>query len=245
MNGDWIIPDWPAPPSVRACVTTRGAVGESPYGGFNLALHVGDEAERVMRNRAALVAATGAEPLWLEQVHGINVANADSEHGATPVADAAVSRVPGRACAVMTADCLPLLFCDREGTVVAAAHAGWRGLAAGVIEQTVAHMAVAPGEILAWQGPAIGPAAFEVGSEVVEAFARDDADALKAFRPGAAQGKWLGDLFLLASQRLARLGVASVGGGGLCTYAGADRFYSYRRDRVTGRFASLVWLDSR
>lgn len=244
MSRDWILPDWPAPASVRACVTTRGPDGERPFGGFNLALHVGDEPERVLRNRAALVAATGVEPLWLEQVHGVEVADAAIDHPVAPVADAAICRVPGRACAVMTADCLPLLFCDRSGTVVAAAHAGWRGLAAGVIEETVARMGVPPDQILVWLGPAIGPAAFEVGAEVVEAFVSYQADAVQAFRPGVAEGKWLGDLFLLARQRLSRLGVGDVSGGGLCTYSRAQQFYSYRRHGGrTGRFASLVWLE--
>lgn len=242
MRPGWITPDWPAPATVRACVTTRGAVGPMPYGGFNLALHVGDEPERVLRNRAELLAATGVEPLWLDQVHGVDVVDAGKVHVTAPRADAAVCRVPGRACLVMTADCLPLLLCDRAGTVVAAAHAGWRGLAAGVIERTVACMGVPPSEILAWLGPAIGPGAFEVGAEVVEAFSAQDANALCAFRPGVAQGKWLADLFLLARQRLARLGVESVGGEEVCTYSNTDRFYSYRRDGTTGRFASLVWL---
>lgn len=245
MNKDWIVPDWPAPASVRACVTTRGSGGQAPYGGFNLALHVGDEPSRVMRNRADLVAAVGVAPLWLDQVHGVAVADAAVHYPKPPVADAAVSRVPGRACAVMTADCLPLLFCDRAGTVVAAAHAGWRGLVAGVIEQTVARMAVSPCEILVWLGPAIGPAAFEVGNEVVQAFADQHPDAPRAFHPGAVPGKWQGDLFLLARQRLEKLGVAAVSGGGVCTHACTDRFYSYRRDGVTGRFASLVWLEPR
>ena len=169
-----------------------------------------------------------------------------------PEADAALARQPGKICAVMTADCLPLLVCDEAGTVVAAAHAGWRGLAGGVVEATVEAMNVAPERLLVWLGPAIGPQAFEVGEEVRQAFMAHDPAAAKAFAPspalitqdsGLGTRKWLADIFLLVRQRLALLGVDRVYGGGLCTYTDAERFYSYRRDRVTGRMASLIWLD--
>ncbi|MDD5296347.1 MAG: peptidoglycan editing factor PgeF [Rhodocyclaceae bacterium] len=240
MN-DWILPDWPAPGNVRALSTTRaGGVSPTPYASMNLGNHVGDDPECVARNRDILAGATGARPLWLNQVHGTAIAVAGS---AVPgaAADGSVSRLPGAACAVMTADCLPVLLCDRAGTVVAAAHAGWRGLCAGVIESAVAAMGVAPGEVLAWLGPAIGPEAFEVGAEVRQAFTEHDPEAALAFRE--REGRWLGDLYLLARQRLAVLGVAGTWGGGLCTFGDPERFYSFRRDGVTGRMASLVWLS--
>lgn len=239
-----IVPDWPAPANVRALVTTRaGGVSLAPYGSFNLATHVGDAVEAVAENRARLRRILPAEPRWLEQVHGVTVADADRP-AVVPRADAAVAREVGVVCAVLTADCLPVLFCDDTGSVVGAAHAGWRGLAAGVLEATVARMGVSPASLLAWLGPAIGPAAFEVGGEVREAFLRIDPGADVAFVSAAAPGKWMADLFGLARRRLMRAGVARVYGGGLCTYADATSFYSYRRDGVTGRFASLVWCDA-
>lgn len=256
MPADWLRPDWPAPASVQALVTTRaGGVSGAPYDSLNLGLHVGDDAEAVRRNRARLHAYLPEAPCWLEQVHGVAVADAGgaargaaasaSPAAEVPCADASLSRRPGAVCAVMTADCLPVLFCDRDGTVVAAAHAGWRGLCAGVLEATLARMAVAPDKVLAWLGPAIGPSAFEVGDEVRSAFIERDAGAVAAFAEGAVPGKWLADLFHLASLRLTAAGVGGVYGGGQCTYSDAARFYSYRRDGVTGRFASLVWLSPR
>lgn len=237
---DWIVPDWPAPAQVRALTTTRsGGVSVGPYAAMNLGDHVGDDPDHVARNREILKAETGCEPLWLKQVHGVAIARAGSaEQGAT--ADGAVSRLPGVAAAVMTADCLPVLLCDRAGTVVAAAHAGWRSLCAGVIEEAVAAMAVPPGEVLAWLGPAIGPEAFEVGSEVRDAFLAHDPAAALAFR--ARGDKWLADIYALARRRLSGLGVAGIWGGGFCTWQDAARFYSFRRDGATGRMASLVWL---
>lgn len=237
---EFIVPDWPAPPSVRALTTTRrGGYGAGPYAGFNLAAHVGDDPLAVAANRQRLRHRLPAAPSWLRQVHGIRCVDAArAAHNAE--ADASFSRSPAAACAVMTADCLPVLFCDAAGTVVAAAHAGWRGLAAGVLEATVAAMAVPAPDLMAWLGPAIGPEAFEVGGEVRAVFLADDGAAAAAFRPSG--DKWLGDLYALARLRLARLGLTRVFGGGLCTYGDRERFFSYRRDGATGRMATLVWL---
>lgn len=241
MNEHWIVPDWAAPARVRALITTRhGGVSLPPYDGLNLAGHVGDAPEAVARNRAILRAHLPAEPKWLRQVHAAAVADAGAAVG-EPEADAGVARGPGTVCAVLVADCLPVLLCDRGGTVVAAAHAGWRGLAGGVIERTVEAMGVEPASLLAYLGPAIGPAAFEVGGEVRQAFTAFDPAAAAAFVPGAP-GKWLADIYLLARQRLARLGVTRVSGGGFCTRSEGERFFSYRRDGATGRMAALVWL---
>lgn len=240
---DLLIPDWPAPGNVRAVQTLRtGGCSPAPWDSFNLGDHVGDDAARVAANRAALRRELPGEPLWLQQVHGTQVIDADQPSDAVE-ADAAFARQAGRVCAVMTADCLPVLFCDRAGTVVAAAHAGWRGLAAGVLEATIQAMAVAPGELLVWLGPAIGPLAFEVGDEVRAVFIAHDQDAASAFRPHGA-GKWLADIYLLARQRLSAAGVGSITGGDWCTLSDAARFFSYRRDGVTGRQASLIWLDA-
>lgn len=237
-------PDWAVPGNVRTLLTTReGGVSPPPYASLNLGDHVGDAPDAVAANRARLRLQLPAAPLWLSQVHGVAVADADADGGGrVPVADAAVARRAGRVCAVLTADCLPVLFCDDAGSVVGAAHAGWRGLAAGVLEATIATMGVAPHTIRAWFGPAIGPAAFEVGDEVRAAFVGDDPGAAEAFIGGAQAGKWMADLFALARRRLVRAGVARIDGGGVCTYSDARRFYSYRRDGVTGRFASLIWL---
>ncbi|HUY03684.1 MAG TPA: peptidoglycan editing factor PgeF [Rhodocyclaceae bacterium] len=241
MNPDWIVPDWPAPARVRALATTRGGgVSAPPYDSFNLATHVGDQPRAVAENRRRLRSALPAEPLWLNQVHGTRAVTAE-QAGSDLAADACVASSPDRVCAVQSADCLPVLFADLAGTVVAAAHAGWRGLAAGVLEQTVTAMAVAPENLLAWLGPAIGPAAFEVGAEVREIFSAHDPAAAAAFAAND-RGRWQCDLAALARLRLARAGVARVFGGGLCTHSDPLRFYSYRRDGVTGRMASLVWL---
>jgi YfiH family protein len=241
---DCIVPDWAAPANVRALITTRsGGVSSGPYASMNPADHVGDEADAVMKNRALLRELLPNEPHWLKQVHGTGVHLAgEFLSAAPPEADACASRMPGAVCAVLTADCLPLLLCDEAGTAVGAAHAGWRGLCAGVIEHTVEAMGV-PGErLLAYLGPAIGPMAFEVGEDVREAFMRVDPAAAGAFIPGAMAGKWLADIYLLARQRLARAGVTRVFGGGACTYSDSQRFFSYRRDRATGRLASLIWI---
>jgi YfiH family protein len=239
---DLLIPDWPAPANVRALQTTRGGgCSPAPWGSFNLGDHVGDAAANVAANRAALRRLLPGEPLWLRQVHGIAVADADLT--AYPVeADAACARQTGKVCAVMTADCLPVLFCDRAGSVVAAAHAGWRGLLAGVLEATLTKMAVAPGQIVVWLGPAIGPECFEVGDEVRAAFLAHDPLAAMAFRAGRP-GKWLADIYALARQRLLALGVGSLSGGEHCTVSEPEQFFSYRRDGLTGRMATLVWLE--
>lgn len=240
MN-DWLTPDWPAPRNVRACVTTRrGGVSASPFETFNLGDHVGDDALAVASNRSRLVEALGCQPAWLRQVHGIVVAPADPAQ--VIEADGNWTTTPGIACTAMTADCLPALFCDRAGTRVAAAHAGWRGLAGGVLEAAVQALDVAPDELLVWLGPAIGPAAFEVGAEVREAFVRQHAEAQAAFAPSINAGKFMADIYQLARIRLAAAGVTAVSGGGLCTYSD-PRFYSYRRSARTGRLASLVWLQ--
>jgi YfiH family protein len=239
----FIAPDWPAPANVRAAVTTRvGGVSHAPYDTFNLATHVGDDPAAVRANRAHLRAALAlpAEPLWLKQVHGVAVVDA-ARAGTEPEADGAFATQPGAVCAVLTADCLPVLLCNRAGTKVAALHAGWRGLAGGVMEAGVKAMGVAGSELLAWLGPAIGPEEFEVGPEVRTAFIQHDAQAAQAFR-AAREGKFLADIYQLARQRLQRLGVAAVYGGGFCTVTEGARFFSYRRDGVTGRMAALIWL---
>ncbi|MEW6590311.1 MAG: peptidoglycan editing factor PgeF [Pseudomonadota bacterium] len=219
--------------------TRKGGVSQPPWASFNLGDHVGDDPAHVAANRARLRESLPAEPGWLRQVHSARVAELGRERH--PEADASFTREAGQVCAVLTADCLPVLFCDRAGSVVAAAHAGWRGLANGVLEATVAAMGVAPGDILAWMGAAIGPQAFEVGEEVREAFITRHPEAAAAFAPHAP-GKWLADLYALARIRLGSVGVRSIYGGGRCTLTEAETFYSYRRDGVTGRMAALVWL---
>jgi YfiH family protein len=237
-----MLPDWPAPAGVRALATTRrGGHSAAPWAGFNLGAHVGDDPRTVAANRALLRRELPAEPLWLAQVHGARCVDAAT---AAPgvAADACFTRQRGVVCAVLTADCLPVLLCDERAGVVGVAHAGWRGLAAGVIEATVAAMGE-PGErLMAWLGPAIGPQAFEVGSEVRELFVAGDPAAAGAFA-ARANGRWLCDIHRLARRRLARLGVCRVAGADSCTVGDAANFFSYRRDGVTGRMASLVWLD--
>lgn len=240
-SSDWLLPDWPAPANVRACVTTRaGGVSLPPFDGLNLGDHVEDEPAAVAENRRRLSERLGCRPAWLQQVHSADAVEADPERVA--VADASWTTAPGTACAVLTADCLPALFCDRAGTRVAAAHAGWRGLAGGVLENTVAALGVEPGELLVWLGPAIGPGSFEVGPEVREAFLAQHAQAEKAFGASRNAGKFMADIYALARIRLAAVGVTAVHGGGLDTFTD-PRFFSYRRAARTGRFASLVWLE--
>lgn len=242
-SSDWLTPDWPAPAGVRACVTTRaGGASQPPFDSLNLGDHVADDPAAVAVNRQVLVEALDCRPAWLQQVHSADVVEADCRQ--VPTADASWSAVPGTACAVLTADCLPALFCDRAGTRVAAAHAGWRGLAAGVLENTVAALGVEPAELLVWLGPAIGPQSFEVGAEVREAFVAVHAEAQHAFVPSTHAGKFMADLYALARIRLAACGVDAVYGGGLDTFSD-PRFFSYRRAARTGRFASLVWIESR
>lgn len=238
----FILPDWPAPAGVRALSTTRGGgVSAPPWQGFNLGDHVGDDPRAVAANRIALRSELPAAPLWLNQVHGTRCVDAAT---ALPgeQADASFTRQRGVVCAVLTADCLPLLLCDERATVVGIAHAGWRGLAAGVIEATVAAMDEPGGRLMAWLGPAIGPQAFEVGGAVRDVFLAGDAAAAEAF-VAVADGKWLCDIYRLARRRLHALGVRRVAGADFCTMNDAQRWFSYRRDGVTGRMASLVWLE--
>ena len=237
---NWLTPDWPAPASVKACVTTReGGVSEAPFDSLNLGDHVDDRPEAVAENRRRLTDHFSIKPAWLQQVHGIAVALADP--GLVATADASWTATPGIACAAMTADCLPALFCNRAGTRVAAAHAGWRGLAAGVLEATLDTLDVPAEDVLVWLGPAIGPKAFEVGPEVREVFINQLPEAAEAFVPSDNAGKFMADIYLLARLRLAERGVTAVYGGGFCTVTD-PRFFSYRRAARTGRFASLVWL---
>ena len=238
---DWIVPDWPAPARVRSLITTRrGGVSTGAHASFNLGLRADDDPHAVAANRAALREHLPQDPVWLKQVHGARVVRADAVTD-SPEADAAYTRRAETVCAVMVADCMPVLLCDTQASVVAIAHAGWRGLSAGVIENTIAAMGVKANDLLAFLGPAIGPAAFEVGADVRDAFLAADAAAAAAFTPHR-EGKWLADLFLLGGQRLARAGVHRIYGGGLCTFSDPARFYSYRRDRTTGRMAALIWL---
>jgi hypothetical protein len=241
----WIAPDWPVPEHVRVLSTLRaGGVSEGPYASLNLAAHVGDRADAVAANRLLLreAAHLPAEPLWLEQVHGIEVVRHEGQ-AAGPRADAAVAFVPGRVCAVMTADCLPVVFADRGGTCIGVSHAGWRGLVGGVLQATIAALRVPAADLHAWLGPAIGPGAFEVGPEVREAYLANLAvpDTHSCFVPNE-RGRYLADLYGLARLVLAQVGVGSVHGGGWCTHDDAGRFYSFRRDGVTGRMATLAWL---
>lgn len=244
MSESFFTPDWPAPESVRSLVTTRrGGVSSGPYASFNLGPHTGDDPAAVAANRARLSAHLPSSPRWLQQVHGTCVVCAD-EITEPVAADASFTTTPGVVCAIMVADCLPVLLADRGGRMVAAAHCGWRGLAGGIIANTVGEMSargVAAGELIAYIGPGIGPSAFEVGADVREAFTRAAPKAAAAFKPHAP-GKWLADLALLARQTLARAGVMTVRGGDHCTWSDAERFYSYRRDRETGRMAALIWL---
>ena len=242
---DFIVPQWPAPPEVRACCTTRrGGVSRAPFDHLNLSLRVGDDPAAVAANRARLAARLRlpAEPLWMRQVHGTRVLEAGKAEP-DPEGDACIARSPGKPCVVLSADCLPILLCTGDGRGVAAVHAGWRGLAAGVIESTVAAMQTPPSELIAWLGPAIGASAYEVGAEVRDAFSgrhREDAGAFTPSRPG----RWKADLARLARARLGRCGVAAVHGGSRCTHSDPRRFYSARRDGRTGRFATLIWLDA-
>jgi YfiH family protein len=248
MHPDWLIPDWPASAHVRAFSTTRaGGVSRPPYDSMNPASHVGDDPAAVAENRRILMADLPAEPLWLNQVHG-NAVVERADGLEPPCADAAIAHEAGKVCVVMTADCLPVLFTDLAGSVVAAAHAGWRGLARGILEETVAAMKVPPEKIMVWLGPAIGPEAFEVGEEVREAFISQHRLAAVAFRPALpgtldeVPRKWLADIYALARIRLSDIGVAQFYGGAHCTYSDPERFFSYRRDGATGRMASLIYL---
>ncbi len=254
LHPQWIIPDWPAPGSVRALITTRaGGVSSGAFGlpttraeGMNVGLKSGDDLAHVQANRALLRAALPAEPRWLSQVHGADVLAADDAL-ASGSADASTSLTVGVVCAVTIADCLPVLLADARGRAVGAAHAGWRGLAGGVIQNTVAQIRARLSEpdaaLIAYLGPAIGPLRFEVGAEVLDRMRERLPDADHAFAP-AAPGKYFADLFLLARQALAQVGVSQAYGGGQCTASNPDRHYSFRRDRVTGRHVALIWIES-
>lgn len=243
LPAGWIVPDWPAPANVRAFATTRdGGVSEGAYGTMNLGMSSGDDPARVARNREILSSHLPEMPQWLRQQHGTHVERLLAQrHEHAPIADGTFTTRPGRVCGVLTADCLPLLLCDRAGTQVAAVHAGWRGLAAGIVEQAVATFAD-PAQVLAWMGPAIGPQAFEVGPEVREAFLAGDPGADAAFVPHGP-GKHLADLYALARRRLAASGVPQAWGGGFCTLREATRFFSYRREKASGRLGTFAWLD--
>jgi YfiH family protein len=243
---EFLVPDWVVPRPVRAAFTLRaGGVSGAPFDSLNLGAHVGDRAAAVEENRRRVREGLQlpAEPVWLEQVHGTRVADLDGpEEPGGAGADAVITRRAGRVCAVQVADCMPVLFAARDASAVAVAHAGWRGLAAGVLEATVERLGVAAGELVAWLGPAISAQHFEVGAEVRAAFLERDAGAAAAFTANA-RGRWQCDLAALARRRLAALGVREVSGGGWCTYADPARFFSFRRDGRCGRMAALVWLE--
>jgi polyphenol oxidase len=241
----WIIPNWPVPPQVRALSTERtGGASATPFESFNLGAHVGDSPEAVAENRLRLrtLARLPGEPVWLSQQHGTEVLDLDGPQDAPRAADASFTRRAARVCAILTADCLPVLLASESGAGVAAVHAGWRGLAAGVIEATVGALALPPSSLLAWLGPGIGREHFEIGAEVRDALLRADPDADQAFVLNA-QGRYRADLATLARRRLERLGVARIYGGDACTYASGERYFSYRRDGRTGRQATLIWLE--
>jgi YfiH family protein len=243
---NFITPNWPAPANVKALQTTRvGGVSVVPYASLNLGDHVNDDGNTVAHNRQLLSPYLPSEPVWVNQVHGIEVIDA-ANSGCLENADASFTTKNNVVCVTMTADCLPVLLCDTHGTVVAAVHAGWRGLCDGVIESAIGKMPVQASHILAWLGPAIGPNAFEVGDDVREQFIQKDSQAASAFKP---QGdKWLCDMYSIAKQRLNNMGVTKIYGGSInedfCTYTDEARFFSFRRNNVTGRMASLIWLAS-
>ena len=262
MTGEWEIiePEWPAPKGVHSAFTLRtGGVSRSPYDSLNVGAHVGDVAAAVEENRRRVRERLGlpAEPAWLQQVHGVEVADLDAAaearlspgaEGASPLAfgfmraDAAVTPVSRRVCVIQVADCMPVLFAACDGSAVGAAHAGWRGLAGCVLEETVRRLGVPAHQLIAWLGPTIGQDHFEVGDEVRAAFTSHDPDAASSFEANA-RGRWQCDLYTLARRRLIALGIRDIFGGGWCTYADADRFFSYRRDGQCGRMAALVWME--
>jgi polyphenol oxidase len=249
-----IEPSWTVSQQIQAfCTTRQGGQSKSPFNSLNLGLNAGDDAADVMENRSILRSSLPAEPLWLKQIHGVTVTTPTSRsaQGNGPfMADASVTNIPNEVLAVLTADCMPVLFASRNGDVIGAAHAGWRGLSSGILENTIDEMiALSPSlttsDISAWMGPAIGPSAFEVGEDVLQAFAQQDQSILsKAFIPIIeTPGKYLADLYLLARDRLRVLGIEQIDGGEFCTVNDPERFFSYRRDKVTGRFASFIWIS--
>ncbi|MFY0641789.1 MAG: peptidoglycan editing factor PgeF [Bermanella sp.] len=238
---DFIQPNWPAPKNVKCLSTIRtGGVSLAPYDALNLGLHVADNIEHVQLNRQRLVQYLPAQPLWLNQIHGTHVIHTSNYKGVCD-ADASFANTANQVCTVMTADCLPVLFCNTQGTQVAAAHAGWRGLLDGVLENTVNEFDQAD-QVMAWLGPAIGPDVFEVGQEVKDAFTTQNPACAVCFKPSNNAKKWLADLYSLARVRLLAAGVKRVYGGEFCTFTDESRFFSYRRDGVTGRMASCIWL---
>lgn len=244
---DLILPDWPAPTGIRAAFTLRtGGVSQPPFDTLNIAAHVGDDPRAVAENRRRLRdrLESPAEPAWLEQVHGHRAVDLDRQTASDSLgpADAAVTRTRGRICAIQVADCMPVLFAAADGSAVGAAHAGWRGLAGGVLEAVVGAMRAPPEALLAWLGPAIRQAHYEVGEEVRAAFLSSDPGAATAFAVNS-RGRWQCDLYGLARRRLGALGVGHIHGGSWCTYADAGRFFSYRRDGRCGRMAALIWID--
>lgn len=253
MSSDWVSevplirPDWPAPSNIRAVCTTRmGGVSQPPWASMNLGDHVGDEPDHVAENRLRLARACclPAEAFgWLNQVHGTSAVELPAGTGVpAPNADASYTGAIGKACTILTADCLPVILCDKKGTRVAAAHAGWRSLCGGVLENLVAGMALPGNSLMAWLGPAIGPKAFEVGPEVKAAFVAYNSRAERAFSAvGAREGHYMADIYSLARQRLQKMGVTEIYGGGFCTVADSQHFYSYRRDGETGRMATVIW----
>ena len=242
------VPDWPLPSGIEAWQTCRGT-GPMPYGGFNLGQHVGDDPSAVAFNRNQLLKVVPTQPLWLNQVHGTRVLELPMREGGGSIeADAVMTTAPDVVCAVMTADCLPVLLADKAGRVVGAAHAGWRGLAAGVLEALIHKMTASvnalPQDLVAWLGPAIGPTAFEVGNDVRDTFVSLDPLNHLYLKPGAAD-KWLADLSAIATAKLQAIGVSSITPSDCCTYAQSERFYSFRRDQVTGRMATMIWIKPR
>lgn len=240
-----IQPNWPAPKNIKAYSTTRsGGVSSGAYSSLNLGDHVNDLPDNVLKNRALLRQHTQLpqEPVWLAQVHSTDVVTLNGQPLANNRADAAYSTMTSQICTVMTADCLPVLFCSVAGDEVAAAHAGWRGLCDGVLEETVKHFVTPTHHIMAWLGPAIGPAQFEVGDDVRQAFLQHDSNADSAFKP-YKPGKYLADIYQLARQRLTALSITQIYGGDFCTFTESEQFFSYRRDKVTGRMASLIWIE--
>ena len=255
---DAIIPDWPASGHVKALFTTRlGGVSNGAHGAYatlNLGMHVNDHPEDVAKNRALLHKQLPSDPTWLQQVHGtdhvwLEQAAAQSKNAQGEKGDAALSRQYNTVCAIMVADCLPVLLCDTAGTIVGAVHAGWRGLAGGVIEKSIAAMQIDSNKLMAWLGPAIGPDYFEVGNEVRTAFTEHDPRAARAFTAKdnsekTSEKKWRANIFELARQRLTNAGVTQIYGGGICNYSDPARFFSYRRDGETGRMAALIWMEN-
>jgi len=242
-ESNFIIPNWPAPANIKALQTTRtGGLSYPPYDSLNFGDHVGDDALIVAGNRQLLNPFVPTEPLWLKQTHSTIAVNA-ALTSCLPEADAAYSKQKNVVCAVMTADCLPILICDKDGSAVAAVHAGWKGLLDGVIESTIKALEIPPQNLLVWLGPAIGPNAFEVGRDVYDGFIQRDPDSVYAFARQNTTDKWLADIYQLARLRLKYSGVTQIYGGDYCTYTDQEQFFSFRRDGDTGRMATLIWFE--